>query len=113
MRKTIQALSLLLFTAFFALATYRLPDWFPADLYLRIDPLLGMNAIIASREMIGRALWSLILIGATLAFGRFFCAYVCPLGAAIDSFDFLLFRKVKRAILRNDSTLRRWEPCSA
>ena len=109
MRKTVQALSLLLFTAFFALATYRLPDWLPADLYLRIDPLLGLNALLASREMIGRVLWSLILIGATLAFGRFFCAYVCPLGAAIDGFDFLLFRKAKRAVLQTDSTLRRWK----
>jgi hypothetical protein len=43
MRKTVQALSLLLFTAFFALATYRLPDWLPADLYLRIDPLLEIG----------------------------------------------------------------------
>jgi polyferredoxin len=109
MRKTVQALSLLLFTAFFALATYRLPDWLPADLYLRIDPLLGLNALLASREMIARVLWSLILIGATLAVGRFFCAYVCPLGAAIDGFDFLLFRKVSRAVLRTDSTLRRWK----
>ena len=107
--ETVQALSLLLFTAFFALATYRLPDWFPADLYLRIDPLLGLNALLASREMIGRVLWSLILIGATLAVGRFFCAYVCPLGAAIDGFDFLLFRKVGRAVLRTDLTLRRWK----
>ncbi|MDP2840014.1 MAG: 4Fe-4S binding protein, partial [Syntrophales bacterium] len=109
MRKTVQALSLLLFTAFFALATYRLPDGFPADLYLRIDPLLGLNALLASREMIGRVLWSLILIGATLTVGRFFCAYVCPLGAAIDGFDFLFFRKVRRAVLRTDSTLRRWK----
>ena len=107
MRKIIQALSLLLFTAFFALATYRLPDWLPADLYLRIDPLLGSSALLASREMIGRVFWSLILIGATLAVGRFFCAYVCPLGALIDGFDFLFFRKVKRAPLRTDSTLRR------
>ncbi|MEI7673594.1 MAG: 4Fe-4S binding protein, partial [Deltaproteobacteria bacterium] len=109
MRKTIQALSLLLFTISFALATYRLPDWFPADLYLRIDPLLGLSALIASREMIGRVLWSLILIGATLAVGRFFCGYVCPLGVAIDGFDFLLFRKLKRAILPNDASLRRWK----
>jgi ferredoxin-type protein NapF len=109
MRKAVQTLSLLLFTTFFALATYRLPDWFPADLYLRIDPLLGLNALIASREIIGRVLWSLVLIGATLVVGRFFCAYLCPLGAAIDGFDFLLFRKVKRTVLRTDLILRRWK----
>ena len=81
----------MLFTAFFLLATYRLPDWLPADLYLRIDPLLGINAVIASREIIARVLWSLVLIGATLAVGRFFCAYVCPLGATLDGLDFLLY----------------------
>jgi hypothetical protein len=37
MKKRIQALSLLLFSAFFFLATYDLPDWFPADIYLRLD----------------------------------------------------------------------------
>jgi polyferredoxin len=109
MRKTIQALSLLLFTAFFILATYRLPDWLPADIYLRIDPLLGINAVIASREIIGRVLWSLVLIGATLVVGRFFCAYVCPLGAAIDGLDLLLFRKSRRPGLKTDSNLRRWK----
>jgi polyferredoxin len=109
MRKTIQALSLLLFTAFFLLATYRLPDWLPADLYLRIDPLLGINAVIASREIIGRVLWSLVLIGATLAAGRFFCAYVCPLGACLDGLDSLLFRKSRRPDLKTDLSLRRWK----
>ena len=109
MKKTVQALSLLLFSALFILATYRLPDWLPADIYLRIDPLLGINAVLASREIIARVLWSLLLVGATLAVGRFFCAYVCPLGAAIDGLDFLFFRKIKRTGLKSDSRLRRWK----
>jgi len=109
MKKTVQALSLLLFSALFILATYRLPDWLPADIYLRIDPLLGINAVLASREIIARVLWSLLLVGATLAVGRFFCAYVCPLGAAIDGLDFLFFRKIKRPGLKSDSRLRRWK----
>jgi len=109
MKKTIQALSLLLFTALFILATYRLPDWLPADIYLRIDPLIGINAVIASREIIARVLWSLLLVGATLAVGRFFCAYLCPLGASIDGLDHLFFRKVKRSELKRDESLRRWK----
>ena len=84
MRTIIQAVSLLLFTTLFVLATYKLPNWLPADIYLRLDPLLGMNAVFAAREIIGRALWSLVTIGATLTIGRFFCAYVCPMGASID-----------------------------
>ena len=59
MRKFLQGISLLLFTAFFVFATYKLPDWLPADIYLRLDPLLGLNAVFAAREIIGRALWSL------------------------------------------------------
>jgi ferredoxin-type protein NapF len=109
MRKVIQAFSLLLFTSLFLLATYRLPDWLPADIYLRIDPLLGISAVIASREIIVRVLGSLVLIGATLAVGRFFCAYVCPLGACLDGLDFLLFRKNRRQALKTDSGLRLWK----
>jgi len=107
MRTFIQALSLLLFSTLFFLATYKLPDWLPADIYLRLDPLLGMNAIFAAREIIGRALWSLITIGATLVVGRFFCAYVCPMGASIDFLDLLFFRKKKRWGMKWDVHLRR------
>ncbi|MGQ9647156.1 MAG: 4Fe-4S dicluster domain-containing protein [Thermodesulfobacteriota bacterium] len=107
MRTLIQAFSLLLFSALFVLATYKLPDWLPADIYLRLDPLLGLNAVFAAREIIPRALWSLILIGATLFIGRFFCAYVCPMGASIDFLDFLFFRKKKRQGLKAEASLRR------
>jgi polyferredoxin len=107
MRTFIQALSLLLFSTLFFLATYKLPDWLPADIYLRLDPLLGMNAIFAAREIISRALWSLIIIGATLVVGRFFCAYVCPMGVSIDFLDLLFFRKKKRQGMKWDIHLRR------
>ena len=107
MRTFIQALSLLLFSTLFVFATYKLPDWLPADIYLRLDPLLGMNAIFAAREIISRALWSLIIIGTTLIIGRFFCAYVCPMGASIDFLDSLFFRKKKRQGIKAESSLRK------
>ncbi|MGB9628549.1 MAG: 4Fe-4S binding protein [Thermodesulfobacteriota bacterium] len=107
MRSLIQALSLLLFSTLFVLATYRLPDWLPADIYLRLDPLLGINAIFAAREIIHRALLGLITIGATFFIGRFFCAYVCPMGASIDFLDFLLFGKKKRAGVKFEGGLRK------
>ena len=107
MRTIIQALSLLLFSTLFVLATYKLPDWLPADIYLRLDPLLGLNAVFAAREIIGRALYALVTIGATLVIGRFFCGYVCPLGASIDFLDFLFFWKKKRPGLKSDASLRK------
>ena len=107
MRTLIQALSLLLFSVFFIFATYKLPNWLPADIYLRLDPLLGLNAVFAAREIIGRVLWALVTIGATLVVGRFFCAYVCPMGASVDFLDFLFFRKKKRLGLKAEASFRR------
>src|SRR4030042_833048 len=107
MRAWIQAFSLLLFSVLFLLATYKLPDWLPAYLYLRLDPLLGLSAVFAAKEVIGRVLWALIVIGATLAIGRFFCAYVCPLGASIDFLDLLFFHKKTRPVLAQEAGLRK------
>jgi MauM/NapG family ferredoxin protein len=107
MRKFLQTISLLLFTAFFVFATYKLPNWLPADIYLRLDPLLGLNAVFAAREIIGRALWALITLGATLVIGRFFCAYVCPMGVSIDFLDFLFLRKKKRLGLKAEGSFRK------
>jgi len=106
MQRIIQALSLCVFSACFVLATYKLPAWLPADIYLRLDPLLGLNASLAAREIIGRALWSLALLGATLLIGRFFCAYVCPMGACIDFFDRLFFHRKARPKLKTEALLR-------
>ena len=103
MRTLIQALSLTLFSLlFFFFANYKLPDWLPADIYLRLDPLLGAGAILSAREWIGRVLWSLILIGATFAVGRFFCGYVCPMGVAIDFLDPLLGHRKGRPGLKKE-----------
>jgi MauM/NapG family ferredoxin protein len=107
MRTYVQGISLLLFSVFFILAAYRLPGWFPADIYLRLDPLLGLTSIIAGREIISRVLWSLVIVGATLLIGRFFCAYICPMGAAIDFFDLVLFTKKNRLGLQKEKRLRK------
>jgi ferredoxin-type protein NapF len=105
-RGVVQALSLLLFTLLFGLATFRLPDWLPADVYLRLDPLLGLGAIIAGRAWVSRALWGVALLAATALAGRFFCSYLCPLGAILDFVDPILFRRVTRRPLASDRTLR-------
>jgi MauM/NapG family ferredoxin protein len=105
MRRTAQALSLVLFSLLFVLATYTLPAWLPADAYLRLDPLLGLSALLAGKAVIPRVLWALVLVGATLAVGRFFCGYVCPLGAALDFLD-AFFRRGRRPGVRHEAALR-------
>ena len=107
MRTYLQALSFLIFTTLFVFANYKLPEWLPADVYLRLDPLLGLSAVLTGKEIISRALWSLIVIGATLVMGRFFCAYVCPMGATIDFLDFLSIRKKTRPELKGEANWRK------
>ncbi len=106
MRVGVQGLSLGLFTLLFALANYRLPDWLPADIYLRLDPLLGLSAMVAARTWVPRAAWGLGLLLVTALVGRFFCSYVCPLGAILDFLDPVLFRRAKRRTLDADARLR-------
>ncbi len=108
MRTFLQALSLFVFSVlFFFFANYKLPEWLPADIYLRLDPLLGLSAVLSGREFITRALWSLLLIGSTLIIGRFFCAYVCPLGAMIDFLDPLSWRKKSRSAPKKELNWRK------
>ena len=107
MRTAVQAGSLLLFSGLFALANFQLPDWLPVDIYLRLDPLLALAAMTAQRELVGRLLWSLLLVAVTLLIGRFFCGWVCPLGAILDFLDPPLFRGRKRRTLAADAGLRR------
>ncbi|MDA9778311.1 4Fe-4S binding protein [Rubripirellula sp.] len=68
----------------------------PVDLFLVIDPLVGLSTAIASRSWV----WSLGCAGVILAVSflvpRGFCGYLCPLGTTIDLFDFLVGRRVKR-----------------
>jgi len=61
MRTFIQAVSLGLFTAFFVFATYKLPEWFPADIYLRLDRYWDSSRPFG-KKIIGRALWSLVVL---------------------------------------------------
>ena len=108
MRTWIQALSLAVFSLlFFFFANYKLPEWLPADIYLRLDPLLGLSAILSAREWISRAFWSLILIGATVVVGRFFCGYVCPMGVTIDFLDPVLGRRKARSGLKGEASWRK------
>ncbi len=107
MRTAVQAGSLLLFSGLFALASLQMPDWLPADLYLRLDPLLALTAMTAQRELVGRLLWALLLLAVTLLVGRFFCGWVCPLGAILDFLDPPFFRNRKPRALTADAGLRR------
>ncbi len=65
------------------------------DLFFYFDPLLLVLNFIATGTVINLFLLSLIPLVLTLIFGRFFCGWVCPLGA-INQFFSRIFKKASR-----------------
>ncbi len=87
-RRLSQALFLLLFIYLLWLTSH-------TAAFFKIDPLVSTFS-----------LFSLMMLGATLIIGRFFCGWACPLGAIIDicgikakNRDMGLFRNIKYFIL--------------
>ena len=81
-RKISQGLFLLIFLFLFLQTESKGADdlGYPVKFFLDFDPLLFISTTLASRSFSAAFFLSLILLGATLLFGRFFCGWVCPLG---------------------------------
>ena len=82
-RRGVQLASLALFATMAWAAAYPPSGTLNENLFLRVDPLA---AFAAAR---GSSLWfyllpAWILLGLTLVSGRFFCAWICPLGTVLE-----------------------------
>ena len=84
-----------LFLLLLWLAAFPLATWLEVDFFLRLDPLISIGSMITARSLISRVAWALLIMGAALILGRFFCGYLCPMGATIDFTDWLFRRKRK------------------
>ncbi len=96
------------FVAFFVLlwqARYPLEGPFPMDLFLRLDPLLGILLSIGTRVVLVSFGLSLIIVVLTLVFGRSFCGWVCPMGTTLDVTDRVMKSRPKGAV----TTTRWWK----
>ena len=80
----------LLFLLLLWRAAYPPPPWLEVDLFLRLDPLLCLGTMAAARVWIPGLAWGFLVLGLCLVLGRFFCGYVCPLGATVDFADRLI-----------------------
>ena len=56
----------------------------PGDLFFHLDPLTGLASMLASRSFVAPVLLGLLTIGLTLALGRAWCSWICPLGTLLD-----------------------------
>ena len=72
----------------------------PAELFLLLDPLVGLSAALAGKIWVVALAWAGVVILLSLWFPRGFCGYLCPLGTTIDVFDRLISRRIKRWQIR-------------
>ncbi len=94
LRRLSQGLVFLVFLFLFLNTEYKGDDVLPyaVNIFLRLDPLVAGAAVLAGRALVSLVWPALVVLGLTLAFGRFFCGWVCPLGAILDAVSTTVFR---------------------
>jgi ferredoxin-type protein NapF len=107
LKRTVQALSFCFLLYLVLHTAFPLELKIPVDLYLRLDPFIGIISFFTQKEVIWRMFPAIGTLLFVLAFGNFFCGWFCPMGATIDFFDWILFREKKRSKPLDDRPLRR------
>ena len=83
-RRFSQALFLVLFLGILWPFAHPLERFLSSRIFSRTDPLVMIFSSISQRAILQGMGFSFIMLLATLALGRFFCGWICPLGTAID-----------------------------
>lgn len=101
LRRGSQLLIFGLFVFLFLQTEYKDNDVLPyaVNIFLRFDPLVAAATTLAAHTLIALVWPVLITIALTLLFGRFFCGWVCPMGALLDFTSWLLGGKRPQRLL--------------
>ncbi|MBI4863375.1 MAG: 4Fe-4S binding protein [Candidatus Riflebacteria bacterium] len=84
-RRLCQLLFVGLFVVIFLANRYPYSGKVPADLFLRASPLLPLAGLLETGTLCVAYWPGLVVLAATVVLGRFFCGWVCPLGACLDA----------------------------
>ena len=84
-RRLAQILCFILFLFLFIKTDYSGSNELPyaVNILFRIDPFLAASTFLATKTLISLMWPSLIFIGLTIIFGRFFCGWICPMGSLL------------------------------
>lgn len=83
-RRIVQAACLALFCLLLGAAEQGGLPGVPADIFLRMDPLVGTAVPIAARACILPLVPALAVILLAALAGRVFCGWICPMGTTLD-----------------------------
>ncbi|MFZ2087937.1 MAG: 4Fe-4S binding protein [Desulfobaccales bacterium] len=78
-------------------AFWQLRGW-PINWLLELGPLTALATVLSTGSLYGNLAWALVTIAITLAVGRFFCGFVCPLGAISQFTGWLAGRRQTAAV---------------
>ncbi len=80
-----------LFSFLLGVTVEGLLDRYPVQLFLNMSLLSGLTTILSQHNLEGGMFLGVIIAAATLFLGRFFCGWICPMGAC-QHFGSWLFR---------------------
>ncbi len=112
-RRICQAFFFLLFLWFCLVATvgssfWQLRGW-PVNWFLELDPLVGLGTVLTTGALYRGLVWGLATVGLTIVLGRFFCGWVCPLGALQHLVGYWGGRRKTIAAKADANRYRRWQ----
>ncbi len=100
--KVTRTVSLTVFLGLLLFTVYPFPDGLTSDFFLRLDPLVSVGTIIASRTVAIYFLPGILVLIAALFLGRIFCGHICPMGVTLDILHWL-FGSRQRLTPKNNS----------
>ncbi len=110
-RRISQIFFFLLFLWFCVVATlgeqwWQLRGW-PVNWLIQLDPLVGLGTLLTTGTLYAGLLWGLLTVILTILLGRFFCGWLCPLGALHQAVGWLANRGRRASVMMTANRYRR------